>query len=404
MLKRPTYDQARDLLLEQIQPTDTEPVLLEHCLGRVLAQDLIAARNVPAFDRSPYDGYAVRSTDTAGVDRDHPVTLEITQNIPAGKTFTGPLGPGQAAKVLTGAPVPPGADGVVKFEVTEFTDTSVTLFAPVKHGENVVYAGEDVKQGTCLAKAGTVIDPGLAGALAAQGLASPRVYRRPRVGLISTGSELVEPGEAVPEGKIVNSSRFALLAGVERAGCEAVYLGLAGDRTETITELIRQGLESCDLVLLTGGVSVGDFDLTPAAMEQAGAEILVRGMAMKPGMACALGFAEGKPVLALSGNPASALVSFYAVVQPCLHRLCGRAQVLPELIDITLSSGFGKKSPSTRLLRGSLRLTGGQITMDVPPDQGNVVLSSAIGCDAMAIVPAGTGTLAAGTVLKGFLL
>ena len=230
------------------------------------------------------------------------------------------------------------------------------------------------------------------------------VRRIPRVGIVSTGSELTEPGEPAGPGMIYNSNRYTFAALLTQAGCEARYLGSAGDRTETIAALIREGLRTCDAVILTGGVSVGDFDLTPAAMKECGVRMLFRRVDLKPGMACAYGMAGEKPVMGLSGNPASAMTSYYAIALPALKKLRGLRECLPQPLTVTLAEGFRKKSPVTRLLRGKLHLADGEVVMHVSREQGNAVLSSAIGCDAMAVIPAGSGPIAPGTKLKGFML
>lgn len=404
MLKNPDYITARETLLAAVEPVGTETVGLSRCCGRVLAEDLVAAENIPAFDRSPYDGYAFRSADTAQASREKPVTLRILEEVPAGAVPTQPVMAGTATKILTGAPIPPGADAVINYEATEFTPETVTLFAPVRAGENIVYTGEDVKAGTVLVRRGEVIDPGTAGTLAAQGVSGPRVYRKLRIGVLSTGSELVEAEETPGPGKIRNSNRYTLEGALLRAGFDPVYLGTAGDSAEAIRALVEKGLADCDAVVSTGGVSAGDYDLTPEAMELAGVELLFRGTKIKPGMACAYGVRDGKPVCALSGNPASSMTNFYIVALPALKKLAGWAEPVPSEFDIRLLNGFRKKSKGTRFLRGTLVLENGQVCMRLPADQGNVVLSSAIGCNVMAVVPAGSGPLEAGTVLKGFLL
>ena len=404
MLNNPDYERARGLLLSHVSPTGAERVPLSQCGGRVLARDLTARENVPAFDRSPYDGYALRGGDTASAGKEHPVTLRVLEEVPAGGVPTQAVVPGTAAKVLTGAPIPDGADAVIMYEKTVFTEKSVTLFAPVKAGSNVVRTGEDIREGTVLAQRGAVIDPGLAGTLAAQGEDTPLVYQIPRVAVISTGSELVEADTVPGAGQIRNSNRYMLETALRQSGCEPVYLGIAGDSAADISARLNRGLEECDAVVMTGGVSVGDYDLTPDAMERSGASFLFRGVDMKPGMACAYGMKEGKLICALSGNPASALTNFYAVALPALRKLTGRSTCPAREIQLRLSNGFPKKSPKTRFLRGKLILKDGTVCMELPEDQGNVVLSSAIGCNVMALVPAGSGPLEAGTVLKGFLL
>lgn len=397
------FEEARALLLEKAQSVEGETLSLEACGGRVLAESVTAPRDVPPFDRSPYDGYAFRASDIAGASRDTPVTLRVLEELPAGSVPRFPVTPGTAVRLMTGAPIPEGADAVVMYENTEFTRETVTLFAPARPGENVVRAGEDVRRGTVLAEAGSLIDAGTLGSLASQGFAELKVYRRPRVGIISTGSELVELGQAMAPGKIYNSNRYTFTALLEEIGCAPVWLGSAGDGVEAIADLIRDGMETCDAVLLTGGVSVGDYDLTPAAMEACGAELLFRRVGMKPGMACSFGLGAGKLLCGLSGNPAAAMTGFYAVALPALKKLCGRRDCLPRELTVTLPEGFKKPSPVTRLLRGRLELADGEVRMTLR-EQGNVVLSSAMGCDAMAVIPAGSGPLVPGTKLKGFML
>ncbi len=404
MLQNASWTEARDLLLNRVQPVATEDAALDTCAGRVLAFDLKAREDVPPFDRSAYDGYAFRACDTAEASRERPVVLRITETVAAGQTPRYPVGPGEAAHVMTGTSIPQGADCVINFERTAFTEDAVTLFEPVKAGSNIVVRGEDVKAGALLAPRGTVIDPGLAGVLAAQGIPKVRVYRRPLIGLISTGSEVVEADQTQPPGKIRNANRSTFTALLTREGCEVRYLGLAGDEIESVRSLIARGVRECDAVILTGGVSVGDWDVTPAAMEQAGADILMRGVRMKPGMACAFGVAEGKLVLGLSGNPASSFTNFCACALPAVRGLCGRIDPLPKAFQAELAKSFRKKSPTDRFLRGRLLLESGTVRFLPSGDQGNVVLSSAIGCDAFLLVPAGSGPMEAGAKLTGFLL
>lgn len=397
------YTDARNMLLNLATPVTTEQVPLPQCSGRILGQDLIAKENVPPFDRSPYDGYAFRSADTTGASREHPVTLRILEEIPAGGVSHYPVTEGCAVKILTGAPIPPGADAVVMFEKTQHTEQTVTLFEESASGSNIIYTGEDIQAGQVLAQSGTMIDPGLMGSLAAQNVSSPTVFRIPKVGILSTGSELLEVGAPHEPGKIYNSNQYMLSAALTQLGCEPVILGSAVDQTEQIAACLLQGLAQCDALILTGGVSVGDYDLTPAAMEMAGVKILFRGVDLKPGMACAYGVKDGKLVCGLSGNPASSLTNFYAVACPALKKLCGYRDYLPAEFSVKLAQGFPKKSKETRLLRGQLNLRGGEVWLQIPKEQGNVILSSTIGCNVMAIVPAGSGPVPAGSVLTAFM-
>lgn len=404
MLLKTDYTTARDLLFDLAHPVETELLPLEQCAGRILAEALLASENVPPFDRSAYDGYTFRAEDVATASEEAPVTLQVLEEIPAGSTPTKEITQGTASKILTGAPIPQGANVVIKYELTKFTEDSVTLFAPVKAGANIVGIGEDVKAGTVLAAAGRFIDAGLMGTLAAQGKAQPLVYKKPIIGIISTGSELVDVKDDCAPGKIRNSNRYTLTSALTSIGCDARFLGLAGDRTEDIAVLIKDHIDECDAILLTGGVSVGDYDLTPDAMQMAGAEILLQHIRMKPGMACCFGTLKGKLICGLSGNPASAATTYYAVVQPALRKLTGRTDAMPEEFTVELAEEFKRKSPIDRFLRGKLLLSGGKIRISICAEQGNAVLSSMIGCDIMALIPGGSGPLPAGTPLKAILL
>lgn len=399
-----SYQTAREQAARAVTPVTAEKIPLENCAGRVLAEALTAESDVPPFDRSPYDGYAFRACDCEGAGPESPVKLRVLEEIPAGGIPHGPVIAGTAVKILTGAPIPPGADAVAKWETVKFTAGTVTLFRPARSGENIVSAGEDVRAGTVLAAVGSVIDPGLMGVLAGQNAAAPLVYRIPRAGIISTGSELAEVGGPLLPGQIYNSSRHALSAALKDVGCEPVWLGSAGDDAGAICTLIEKGLNSCDALVLTGGVSAGDYDLTADAMELAGAEILFRGVDCKPGMACAYAVRDGKLLCGLSGNPAAALTNFYAVAAPALRKLCGRRDFWPEEMTFALKMPFPKKSPVTRLLRGRLRLSEGCAELELSANQANGSLSSAVGWDAIAVIPAGSGPLDAGAKLKGFLL
>jgi len=398
------YKAGREMLLAAVSPVEMERVSLDRCAGRILAKDLQALENVPAFDRSPYDGYAMRSTDTLKASEDSPVLLREIEDVPAGSVPEAAVKEGVAIKVATGAPMPQGADTVVKFELIRRCGNSISVYHPMAIGENVIKAGEDIRSGRTLLRSGEAVDPGAAGVLASQGIIRPFVYRRLRVGLFSIGNELVDAEGTVIPGKIRDSNRHMLEVALKSMGCECVYLGVAGDSIDDIIRLFKAGLAECDAVISTGGVSVGDYDLTPEAMERTGIEMLFRGAKIKPGMSCAYGLYNGKPVCCLSGNPASALTNFYAITLPAIRKMMGCREVVSPEISITLCDGFRKKSPTTRLLRGKLELIDGMACMKLSADQGNVILSSAIGCNVMAIIPAGSGPVKPGSRVGAFLL
>lgn len=396
------WTRAMEMLLARARPVSVERVPLWDCAGRVLARDLVAGEDIPPFDRSPYDGYAFRSEDTREASEAHPVTLRVLEEVAAGAIPSMPVQSGTATRLMTGAPIPPGADAVIMFEKTAFTKDTVTLFAPAVSGQNIVRAGEDVPKGRLLAHAGTRIDAGLAGSLGAQGIARPEVYRLPVAGVLSTGDEVAPVGAALQNGQIYNVNLYALKALLSRAGFSVLDLGHAKDSVEEIAAKVEAGMARCDVLVLTGGVSAGDYDLTPAAMRQAGAPAFLRGVRMKPGMACAYGEKAGKLVLGLSGNPASSATNLSAVALPALRKIAGWRHPEHTLFPVELDADFPKRSPSTRFLRGKVDLSGGRARLRLSAGQGNVVVSSMIGCDALAVVPAGSGPLAAGTRLDAF--
>ncbi len=429
MLERPDFVQARDILLANVSAVGTQGIELSESAGRVLAGEIRAAADVPGFDRSPYDGYAFRAADAAGASSFAPVTLSVVDHIAAGDVPHAYISIGTAARIMTGAPVPEGADAVVPYESTKFTDTEVQIFSEAKQGQNIVRRGEDVREGQVLSAPGARIDDGLAGTLAAQGIFHPVVYKRPVVGIISTGDELIDEGDAPQPGKIFNTNRYCLQAACAGLGCVPVYLGLVRDSAEEIAQLIGEGTQrrGCDAIVLSGGVSAGDFDLTPDAMEMAGAQILVRGLALKPGMAGAYGVMPKPgsekakspeagsdntgsqatamiPVMALSGNPAACMTAFRLVVAPVLKKLAGWSDPCPEEVDCELLSDFPKASRGTRILRGKKVYREGKVCIDISPRQGNAVLSTVSGNDILAVIPAGSGPLRAGAVLKGYVI
>lgn len=407
------YQEATRILTEKAEPVEVEEIPLEKCAGRVLGADIIAGENVPSFDRSPYDGYAFRAADTQEATEQTPVTLKVVENIRAGQMPERAINPGEAIRLMTGAPVPAGADAVCKYEDTEFTDNIVTLKKSYKSGDNVVTAGEDISKGSELMHRGYRIDAGMMGTLASLGIMSVPVYRKPVIGIISTGDEVVEPGEELPPGKIRNSNRYTIAAALESIGLETRYLGHADDTVEGISELISEGEKSCDLLISTGGVSVGDYDLVPDAMEACGYEVFTRGVAMKPGMACAYGkktvtrqgTERAQLFLGLSGNPASSLTNLQCVCYPAIRKIAGLAEYEHKKTGFKSGSDITKIGKmGTRFIRGKVDFRDGDIVLDAPSSQGNVVISSAIRCDAYAIFSAGHAPVRQGDMIEGFMV
>lgn len=403
MLKGIKVDEAREILASiPVCAPETETVPLFKAQGRVLAESVEAKMNVPPFDRSPYDGYAVRGEDTACATREAPVVLRIIEELPAGTAPEKTVTAGTAAKILTGAPVPPGANAIIKYEDTEFTESEVRIFSPIKPDTDIIYAGEDVKAGTVLVERGKLVTPAVAGSAAGQGYAGLKVYKKPRVCVMSTGSELLEPGDEYRPAKIYNSNVYTIGAYLERMGAECISLGCVPDDEEMIASKISEALETCDMVVTTGGASVGDYDYALRAVRRAGAEPLFWKVSMKPGGSLVASHKNGKPIIGLSGNPGAAIIALLQVCAPLVRRLCGLKNTEPEALELKLHGDYRKKSPKQRFIRGRLLIENGEAFFVVNEGQGNGVVSSFIDSDLLGEIPAGGSPLNAGDKIKAY--
>lgn len=404
MQRNISADGARDLLLELPVFLKTEKVRLEASYGRILSSDIYAENSVPPFDRSPYDGYAFRGEDTVSATKDEPVMLEITEEIPAGKMPELKITPGKAAKILTGAPIPEGANATVKYEITEYTDKWVKIFEPVSPDTDIVYAGEDIKKGELIACGGTVIDPPLAGLLACQGICENQVYKKPIATIINTGTELVEAGNPLPPAKIYNSNVYTLMGYLRDIGMQAQNGGTVDDDPELIASAIAGALDKSDVVITTGGSSVGDYDWSLKSFGLTGARVLFWKVAMKPGGAMLAAVKDDKLILGLSGNPGAAILGLFRVAMPYLRKMCGRTDILPETIELFLEKPYKKASKPIRLIRGRLVIKDGKAYFSEKPGQGNGTVSSLSGCDLIAELPAGSPPQPAGAVVKAYVV
>ena len=403
MRKSVMPDEARALLLSIAPPNpELQNVPLTSAFGRVLAEDIRAGIPIPPFDRSPFDGYAFRGADTAMASADNPITLAITEEIPAGAVPTIDIAEGFAAKILTGAPIPPGADTTIKYEMTEFTDTTVTFRKPKAAGSDVVYAGDDVAIGELAAKRGDVISPATVGLFASLGLTDIPVFRRPRAAIINTGTELVEPGDALSFGKIYNSSVFSLIGALDTLGIDGYDAGCVQDDADEIAATIEHNYPLCDVIITTGGASVGDYDFAIQASEKLGAEILFWKTKLKPGGAMVASDYNGKLILALPGNPGSALMAIAQIAKPFLRRLAGHERLDLQPIEVYLKEPFTATSGRVRMMRGSLEIVGGKAYFSQRGVQGGNALSSFADCDLLAEIPAESPELPAETMILAY--
>jgi len=399
-----SLEEAQELLLTKTILPGENSILLIDALGRILSRDIVAQENSPLFDRSPLDGYALLASDTVGATAAQPICLKVLEEIPAGYVASNKVISGTAIKVMTGAPIPEGADVVVKYEEVERERGIVSIFKPLKSRSNVVYAGEDITKGEVVAKQGNVVTPALIGLLAGLGISSVFVYQRVKVGILSTGDELLDAGESVRPGKIYDSSRCTLQARCLELGVEPVMLGNVADRQDLVAERIHEGLKHADLVITTGGVSVGDYDVVQDALNEVGAEMLFWKVNIKPGTPILAAKKENKIIVGLSGNPVAALITFDLLVIPLLKKMMGQKNCLYSVIQGTLLDEFRKTSERRRFLRARLVVKEGKILVRLTGIQNNSALKSMMECNLFVDVPAGSGPLHPGDCVSAYIV
>lgn len=402
--RRMEAQEAIATLLDIVSPVETETVSLADALGRVLAEDIVAKYDIPPFDRSPFDGYALRGEETEGATADNPVVFTITEDIPCGSVPTMPVLPGQAGKVSTGAPMPEGTNTVIKYEETRFDEKTVSVFSYEKPGKSIIRRGEDAQIGQLLAAKGTVITPAYMGVLAGQGIASVPVYRTVVVSVLNTGSELVTPGEPLPEGKIYNSNFYTIRGLLQTMNVEVRDAGLVRDDLEIITDTVAKLLDESDMVITTGGASVGDYDWALRSAEKMGARVLFCGAKIKPGGSFVTSEKDGKILMSLSGNPGAAVDGLLKIGLPCIRKLCGYAHVLPRRVEMFMEKDFRKTSDRLRLVRGQRIFRDGQVWFRAASEDRNSRLSPLVGCDAIAEIPANAEPPKKGDLVQGFLI
>ena len=393
MLKKIDYTQARELLLSQTAVCSSEQVGLEQALDRVLAEELYAPIPVPNFDKSPFDGFAFRSCDAPG-------TLEIAGESSAGTEELSPLRPKTAVRIFTGAPVPEGADAVIKAEDTKVSYGKVAIDKSFRPGTNIIRTGETIQAGSLLLRRGTILSPTCQRMRASRGIARVAVYKKPRVFLANTGSELVNPGTPCPKYSIYNSSYYSLSAVLRRMGLEVTTTDILPDDRELIEKTVREAMESdADIVMTTGGASIGDYDFALRTAKSIGAETLFWKVNIKPGGALLAAAKNGKLYLALSGNPAAALMSLLVVIQPFLRKLTG-AETGQEELYLPMKKEFNKTSSAGRLLCGHLQLEDGKAFFVHHEGQSNNNIGAFAGCELIGLIPGNAGALPAGALVQ----
>ncbi|MEW6542295.1 MAG: gephyrin-like molybdotransferase Glp [Nitrospirota bacterium] len=364
-----------------------EKVGLMEAIGRVLGEDVIAPRDNPPWDNSAMDGFAVRWED---IRQEHAITkpkvLTVIEDVPAGKMAAKTVGPGQAIRIMTGAPVPKGADTVIKVEDTECTPESVKVFKEVERGANIRPQGEDVRKGDCIIAKGTQLRPAEVGMLAILAKSFVVAHQRPRVAILSTGDELADLDERLDEDKIVNSNSYGLAAAVQEAGGIPILLGIAKDQPAALKEKIAHGLNA-DILVLSGGVSMGDYDFTKAVFKELGAEMNFWKLAIRPGQPLAFGKIQGKLAFGLPGNPVSSMVTFEMLVRPAMLKMSGHRSYGRPVMQAAFQEKFSKRNDRRHFLRGILKKEGDVLTVRTTGDQGSGILTSMVKANCLIDVP-----------------
>jgi molybdopterin molybdotransferase len=379
--------EAQKVVLDATTVLGLEKISILDALGRVLGEDIVAERDNPPWDNSAMDGFAVRWDD---IKQEHaiqkPVTLTVIEDVPAGKMPSKTVGAGQAIRIMTGAPIPQGADTVLKVEDTEHTPDSVRVFKPESRGSNIRPQGEDVKKGECIIAKGTQIRPGEAGMLAILAKSFVFAYQRPRVAILSTGDELADLDERFSEEKIINSNSYGIAAAVQEAGGIPFLLGIARDTPAALKEKISHGLNA-DILVLSGGVSMGDYDFTKAVFRDLGAEMNFWKLAIRPGQPLAFGKIQGKLAFGLPGNPVSSMVTFEQLVRPAMLKLGGHRSYGRPVVDAVFQEKFSKRTDRRHFLRGILTREDGVFKVRTTGDQGSGILTSMVKANCLIDVP-----------------
>lgn len=387
-----SVDEAQRIVLERAKRLDPERVPIERAAGRVLAEPAAALVDLPPFPSSAMDGYAVRSADTA----DPPKRLPIVARIAAGSPADRPLAPGEAMAISTGGAVPEGADAVVPLELVEESDEAINVAAPVAQGANVRERAGDVSAGDIVLEPGARLGPAQVAALAAAGVSEVQCSKRPRVGILVTGSELRQPGEPLDAGEIYESNGLLLATALQLAGAVPAQLGVVADEPGELERAMERALLGFDMLITSGGASVGPHDLVRATQAKLRVEELFWGVSVKPGKPVAFGVRRDHLVFNLPGNPVSVLVTFELFVRPAVNALLGVPDPLPEYRSAILGGAVKRNPHRDEYVRATSRREGDTMVVDPLPGRESHMIAGAARADALVAVEAGDGELSAG--------
>ena len=399
-----SVEEALERILAEIMPLDVVQVPLAESLGQVLAQEVIAQEDMPPFANSAMDGFALLSKDSQPRGG-QPPRLRVTGGVAAGYVADHAVTGGTAIRIMTGAPVPPGADAVIQVELTRSDDPQsewVEILEAVAPGNNIRPAGEDMQHGQTILERGSEIGPWEIGILATLGWATVPVVRRPHVAILGTGDEVIDVDEPLQPGKIRNSNSYLLEAAVRRAGAVPHRLGVARDTVESLREKFTEAMQS-DLIITSGGVSVGDFDLVKNIMTEQGAINFWR-INMRPGKPVAFGHIGKVPLLGLPGNPVSAAVTFELFGRPVIRKMSGHTRLLRPQIEVVVEDGVSDRAMRRHYVRARVEWRDGRYVAHTTGNQGSNIMTSLLNANALVIVPEGGVEVRPGDTAKAMML
>ena len=398
--------EAAEKILLDVRRQPALRIPLDDALESVLAENVVSRIDIPAWTNSAMDGYAARGEDVRGASATSPVRLRIVEHLPAGRFPTRTIGPGECARIFTGAPLPMGSDSVIRQEDTDGGSDVVTITNDRDVGVNFRRAGEDVTNGATVLLAGTPLGPAHLGVLASLAVAHPLVYRRPRVAILGSGDEIVDvdqPEEILSGRKIASSNTHTLVALVRQAGGEPVNLGIAADTPEDLRVHLARA-QDCDLLVTTAGISVGEHDYVKAVLEELGVELRFWKLRMRPGAPVGFGVLDGRPWIGLPGNPVSTMVTFELFVRPAIRKMMGHERPFRRAVQVRAAEPITVKPKLQHFLRAVVSEGSHGLEARLTGPQGSGILTSMIKANALLVLPEGQFVTAAGTPVQALRL
>ncbi|MGW7976671.1 molybdopterin molybdenumtransferase MoeA [Staphylococcus xylosus] len=375
---------SQDIYTKQIE------VPLENSVNYILAEDIVATYEIPRFNKSPYDGFALRSRDTEGASGDHRITFTVVDHIGAGSVSEKEVGPFEAVRIMTGAEMPKGADAVVMLEQTVEDEQSFTIRKSFTAYENVSLKGEETQIGDTVLNKGQQINPGAIAVLATYGYTQVKVFDKPSIGVIATGSELLEVGDDLEPGKIRNSNGPMIVALSQKFNLDVASYQIQEDDLKSSIQVVKDAMSKHDIVITTGGVSVGDFDYLPQIYDEINAKVLFNKIAMRPGSVTTVAVADGKYLFGLSGNPSACFTGFELYVKPAVLHMMGATAIYPQIIQATLMEDLTKANPFTRFVRATATFNGKSMTVEPSGFNKSGAVVAIAHSNAMIKLPGGT--------------